>query len=165
MKIEKLTFADGGSIPNSRLPVLLYRGALSPARTSPEALEAMFAENGWPPAWRAQIFAFHHYHSNCHEALGIARGEAKVMFGGPAGRPFDIRAGDVVVIPAGVGHKRLSSSAEFLVVGAYPPGVARDLLRGEPGERPEADVSISKVPLPLTDPVEGISGSLTKIWR
>lgn len=163
--IEAVRFEDDGAIPNSPLPLIVHRSALEPARTTPEALEALFEANGWPPAWRAQIFTFHHYHSTSHETLGVAKGEAWVMLGGEGGQPFDIRTGDVVIIPAGVGHKRLSSTADFMVVGAYPPGMSWDLLRGEPGDRPRADRNIARVPLPASDPVTGTSGGLMELWR
>ncbi len=50
LKLER--FFDDGTYPNSQLPVLFYEAALPAAGASPEAFEAMFAENGWPPAWR-----------------------------------------------------------------------------------------------------------------
>jgi len=157
-------FHDDGSFPNSRFPLLLYREALPPEAVSPEAMEAMFAVCGWPPAWRSSVFTYHHYHSTAHEVLGVASGSARLMLGGPKGREFDVRAGDVIVIPAGVGHRRLSSSPGFLVVGGYPPGQTWDLLRGEPGERPRADENIAAVPLPGTDPVTGRPDPLLTHW-
>jgi uncharacterized protein YjlB len=158
-------FADDGIFPNSRLPLLLYRSAIGPDAATPEAMESLFRQNGWPPQWRSGIFDYHHYHSTAHECLGIARGNAKVMLGGPEGREFNIAAGDVIVIPAGVAHRRLSASADFVVVGAYPPGQDWDLLTGKPGERPKADENISRVPLPETDPVTGGKGPLVEQWR
>lgn len=155
-------FADDGVFPNSRLPLLIYPRAL--VTVGPEAMEKLFAANGWPPAWRSSIFTYHHYHSTAHECLGIAAGEATVMFGGPKGSAFQVAPGDVIVIPAGVAHRRLSSSTGFLVVGAYPPGQNWDLLRGEPGERPEADMNIANVPLPESDPVGGKQGPLRRAW-
>jgi len=157
-------FAEDGVFPNSRLPLLIYRSAIAPQNVTPEALEALFANNGWPPQWRSGIYAFHHFHSTSHEALGVAAGEAHLMLGGPKGREFDVSAGDVVVIPAGVGHRRLSATTNFLVVGAYPPGQHWDLLKGEPGERPKADHNIAKVPMPATDPVGGKGGALIRAW-
>lgn len=157
-------FADDGAFPNSRLPLLLYRAALPPDEADPEALEALFAANGWPPQWRSNVFTYHHYHSTAHEVLGVASGEATLMLGGPAGREFDVTAGDVIVIPAGVVHRRLSASADFLVVGGYPPGQNWDLLRGDPGDRPLADENIAKVPLPKTDPVGGDAGGVISAW-
>jgi uncharacterized protein YjlB len=158
-------FADDGRFPNSRLPLLLYRAALPPGEASPEGMEALFAECRWPPAWRSSVFTYHHFHSTAHETLGIAAGGAKLMLGGPGGREFEVTAGDVIVIPAGVAHKRLSSTPGFLVVGAYPPEEEWDLLTGAPGERPAADDNIARVPLPDTDPVGGRDGPLLRLWR
>jgi uncharacterized protein YjlB len=160
-----LTFADDGTFPNSRLPLLLYRSAISPGNTNPEAMERLFAGNGWPPQWRSGIYLFHHYHSTSHETLGVARGSARLMLGGPKGRELSVSPGDVMVIPAGVAHRRLESSADFLVVGAYPPGMDWDLLKGEPGDRPKADRNIEAVPKPGSDPVSGRAGGLMNAWE
>lgn len=157
-------FGDDGTIPNSRLPVVIYARAIEPGDVSPEALEALFDTNGWPSAWRATIFDFQHYHSNAHECLGVAAGSARLQLGGAQGRTFDVRAGDVIVLPAGVGHKKLSASEDFLVVGAYPPGITQDLMKGETGERPNADERIAQVPLPKTDPVGGQGGIVLERW-
>lgn len=155
-------FADEGKFPNNSLPVIIYRRAV--AEPSPEAVEALFDTNGWPSAWRYGVYDFHHFHSTAHECLGVARGSARLQLGGPEGRVFEVVAGDVVVLPAGVGHKNLGSSADFLVVGAYPPGMSADLLKGEPGERPGADERIAQVALPKTDPVGGQAGPLLSKW-
>jgi uncharacterized protein YjlB len=158
-------FADDGTFPNSVMPLLLYRGAIPPDAVSPETLERLFETNGWPPQWRASVFTYHHYHSTAHECLGVATGEATLQFGGPAGRQSHVKAGDVVVIPAGVAHKRITASADFLVVGAYPAGHEKwDILRGNPGDRPKADENIAKVPLPDSDPVQGSDGALLRAW-
>jgi uncharacterized protein YjlB len=157
-------FADDGIFPNSRLPLLFYREAVAQKDASPEAMEALFAANGWPPRWRSTVFTYHHYHSTAHEVLGIASGEATLMLGGPQGREFNVAAGDVIVIPAGVVHRRLRSSGDFLVVGGYPPGQDWDLLRGEASDRPMADENIAKVPMPMSDPVGGSDGPLINEW-
>jgi uncharacterized protein YjlB len=162
---ETFLFADDGTFPNSRLPLLLYRSAISPAEATPEALEQLFAGNDWPPQWRSGIYSFHHYHSTSHETLGIAGGSARLMLGGPEGRELSVGVGDVIVIPAGVAHRRLEASDDFLVVGAYPPAMEWDLLKGEPGNRPRADRNIDAVPMPECDPVRGRSGGLLKAWR
>lgn len=163
LRVER--FFDDGTYPNSALPLLFYEEALPRGEADPEAMEALFAANGWPPAWRASVFTYDHYHSTAHETLGVARGSARLLLGGPEGREFDAEPGDVIIIPAGVAHRRLDSSSDFLVVGCYPPGQNWDLLRGEAGDRPMADQNIARVPRPGSDPVGGNSGPLLTHWR
>ena len=163
---ESIVFKDDGSIPNSELPLLLYRQAFSP--DTPDlapVIEERFAGNNWTESWRAGVFPFHHYHSTSHEVLGVYRGTATLQIGGEKGRTFGVKRGDILVIPAGVGHKRLESSPQFHVVGAYPDGRQWDLLRGDPGERPQADHNIAAVPLPKNDPLHGSNGPLRQLWK
>lgn len=162
--IEFAYFADDGRFPNSVLPVVVYRRAIAFAEVTREAMEALFDGNGWSSQWRAGVYDFHHYHSTAHECLGIARGSATLGLGGPEGRSFKVGAGDVVVLPAGTAHRRLTDDVNFLVVGAYPPGQKWDLLRGEPADRPDADQRIAAVPLPTTDPVGGQAGPVLEKW-
>jgi uncharacterized protein YjlB len=164
-KVRALRFGDDGRIPNSSLPLLLYPGALAEETGDlAGALEERFAGNGWSGGWRNGIYPFHHYHSISHEVLGIARGRATVRFGGEQGETVEVKAGDVVVIPAGVGHRNEGSSPDLLVIGAYPGGCDYDLCRGLPGERPRVLESIAAVPMPATDPVHGPNGPLLGEW-
>lgn len=163
MNVECFAFTDDGSIPNSRLPVLYYRD-VEQAR-DPASCERLFAGHGWAGSWRNGIYPFHHFHSISHEVLGIVRGGATVHLGGPSGRAFEVRAGDVLVLPAGTGHKNDGASADLLVVGAYPDGMAWDLRRGDPQEHDEVVANIERVPVPRTDPVSGSDGPLTERWR
>ena len=110
--VERLLLADDGAFPNSLLPVLLYRQALA-ADAGPSRFEAMFQDNGWPPQWRASVFTNHHYHSTAHECLGVAAGTGTLMLGGPEGTEVRVTSGDVVVIPAGVAHKRIVRQRRF----------------------------------------------------
>jgi uncharacterized protein YjlB len=124
VKPVRLTFAADGYIPNNpNLPLLIYQRAvrLGGKRDPAAVLEAIFNANGWGQAWRDGIYDYVHYHPRIHEVLGVARGTATLRLGGNEGKAVKLRAGDVVVIPAGVGHECLSASATFLVVGAYPP--------------------------------------------
>jgi uncharacterized protein YjlB len=84
--------------------------------------------------------------------------------GGDGGIIFDLRAGDVLVIPAGVAHKNLGATSDFAVVGAYPDGRDWDLNYGKAGERPKTDDNIAKVPLPRSDPLYGPRGPLVRHW-
>ena len=158
---EIYRFEDDGHFPNSRLPLLVHRSAL-PARAA--AMEHAFAEHGWSSGWRDGIFDFDHFHSIAHEVLGIASGEVTVAFGGPHGKQVTVRAGDVVVIPAGVAHRNAGQSDDLVVVGAYPGGAGYDIRRGDPAEHDAAVGAIAKVPLPEQDPVLGSRGGLRKFW-
>ena len=165
MQPESIIFQDDGLIPNSRYPVLLFRGAFELASNDPaSSMESRFAANHWIDSWRNGIYSFHHYHSTSHEVLGIYQGSVTARLGGEKGQDFVLRAGDVVVIPAGVGHKNLQSTPHLGVVGAYPAGRECDLLRGRPGERPQADRNIAGVPIPENDPLYGVHGPLREIW-
>lgn len=164
-KVETYRFADDGIVPNSRLPLVVYRGALPESGDRASACEEMFARHGWPDAWRNGIYAHHHYHSTAHEVLGIARGSARVRLGGENGQTVEVGAGDVVVIPAGVAHKREAASGDLLVIGAYPRGQPPDICQADPARRDRAIGAIARVPLPESDPVTGGAGPLLGCWR
>jgi uncharacterized protein YjlB len=156
---------EDGSIPNSRLPLLIYRGALDlPERDPVPEIEKLLASNGWSGSWRDGVYPFHHYHSTTHEVLVCFGGAARVQFGGEQGIDAQIRRGDVVIIPAGVAHKNLGAERDFAVVGAYPGGSSWDMCDGKPGERSRADEEIARVPLPKADPIYGESGPLIEKW-
>ncbi len=165
-QITPYYFKDDGRVPNSAFPLLVYRGALSLPEDDPaRAYEQVFAANRWSRSWRNGIYSFHHYHATAHEVLGIARGSAEVCMGGEQGARLAIGPGDVMVIPAGVGHKNLGASSDLLVVGAYPDGQHPDLCRENAGEYGQALENIPKVPVPTSDPVFGTEGAVMKLWR
>jgi uncharacterized protein YjlB len=161
---DKFYFRDDGKIPNSKLPLLIYRNGFSESSRSAKTAKERFASNNWTNSWDNGVYPFHHYHSTSHEVLGVYGGWALLHLGGEAGEKLRVQAGDVLIIPAGVGHKNLDSSSDFGVVGAYPDGRDWDLLKGEPGDRPKADNNIAALPIPTTDPLFGKNGGLTKIW-
>ena len=163
-------FKDDGTVPNNPvLPVLVYKSAIEASGELhlENAIEKLFAANGWGHGqWRNGIFPFVHYPSMIHEALGIARGNARVQLGGHSGEIFELAPGDIVVLPAGTGHQKLSGSDDLLVIGAYPPDGTYNLCRGDnPAERDKALTRIPKVPLPESDPVLGKDGPLPQLWR
>lgn len=157
---------ENGQFPNNpKLPLLLYKGALHlHPDDEPECILELFEKNGWTNGWKDGIYDYHHYHSNTHEVLGIFCGTAEVQFGGPEGICAELNRGDVVVIPAGVAHRRLNSSGDFLCVGAYPGGRDYDINYGKEGERPAADETIGSVPLPHNDPLYGKNGPVAEHW-
>ena len=157
MKLEAWHAPPGDQIPNHpRFPVLIYHGVEAVAG-DPASARSLFAEHGWGGSWVDGIFPFHHFHSTSHEALAVVAGSATVELGGPQGEAFDVSAGDVLVLPAGTGHRRANARAGFTVVGAYPAGQEDyDLLRGDdPAEVEVARERIAALPAPPDDPVGG----------
>jgi uncharacterized protein YjlB len=163
---ETHLFGDDGRFPNSRFPVLVYRGAVTEAAAArASAFERLFTAHAWPAAWRNGLYGAHHYHSCAHEVLGVYDGWVNARLGGEQGALVVLRAGDAVVIPAGVAHCNQGQSQDFRVVGAYPRGTDMDMMYGRPGERPRADRNLAAVPLPERDPVFGVEGPLLALWR
>lgn len=157
-----LILGPNGWMPNNpALPVLIYRGVVPPG--DPDLIEATLREHGWRPDWRDGVYAYHHYHSTAHEALACTGGSAELMLGGEGGTPVAIIAGDLLVLPAGTGHCRISATDDFLLVGAYPEGQEWDICREAADERTLK--RIADVPLPRADPIAGESGPLVKLWK
>jgi uncharacterized protein YjlB len=157
MKFETWQAPPGDQIPNNpRFPVLVYRG-VDDATAGADAARELFARHGWGGSWVEGVFGFHHFHSTSHEALAVVAGRATLELGGPQGEAFDVAAGDVLVLPAGTGHRRASSDGGFTVVGAYPAGQENyDLLRGDdPAEVEAARERIASLGPPPEDPVGG----------
>jgi uncharacterized protein YjlB len=164
--IQDYLFADDGRVPNNpRLPLIVYRGALKTAGDAAASCTALFDRNGWTGAWTNGVYSHHHYHSSAHEVLGIAAGWVRVRLGGEAGEMVELRAGDVVVIPAGVAHKNEGASPDLLVVGAYPRGQSPDMCSPGASDHTRALPRVAAVPLPAGDPVHGPSGPLLERWR
>ena len=167
-KPSAVRFADDGLVPNHpRFPFLHYRGVvdLGDAVDPAAVFERLFEINGWAGAWRNGIYDYVHYHPRIHEVLGVARGHARVRFGGSKGRVVRVKAGDVLILPAGTGHQALKASDDLLVVGAYPAAGKYDEFKTSGKEYERAVRLIPKVPVPRKDPVYGADGPLTRLWR
>jgi uncharacterized protein YjlB len=159
-------FADDGIVPNNPLPLLVYQRAVDVGNDHPEkTVEGLFGANGWGQMWRNGVYDYLHYHATVHEALGVARGHARVRFGGDAGEEIEMSAGDVAILPAGTGHQCLSASKNFCVIGAYPPGPGMHVTLPTPENHAKALKTIPAVKLPRTDPVTGEDGALLTLWK
>ncbi len=114
MTSEPLTFmfADDGSVPNNpTLPVLLYRDAIdvAAARDPESAIEQIFMANGWGHGmWRDGIFPYPHFHSVTTRCSASRAAPPACAWAARNGEEVELEAGDVVVLPAGTGHQRLS---------------------------------------------------------
>jgi uncharacterized protein YjlB len=164
--LETYRFADDGEVPNNpQLALIVYRGVLETGADAAASCMALFERNGWTGAWKNGVYSHHHYHSSAHEVLGIAAGWVRARLGGEAGRTVELRAGDVIVIPAGVAHKNEGATADLVVVGAYPREQSPDICRPDATDLVSAGQRINAVPLPAGDPVLGPSGPLREHWR
>ncbi|HLH98071.1 MAG TPA: cupin [Xanthobacteraceae bacterium] len=164
---QTFRFESDDTIPNNpALPLICYRKAirLNEAPDPAASLADLFARNGWVDSWRDGIYGYAHFHSAAHEVLGIACGHARVKFGGDRGKILTLATEDVVVLPAGTGHQRLSSSEDLLVVGAYPAGSHYDECRPSGENCAHALRTIRDAATPAKDPVYGESGPLLDLW-
>ena len=169
MKIDLIRLTDDGQVPNHpRYPLIHYREAVAvdADMPSPEEMIARFESNDWGGAWVDGIYPFHHYHARSHEVLANLGAPVEVQFGGAEGPVITFAAGDVVAIPAGGGHCRLSDASGLVVVGAYPQGQeAWDLKRADnPADYARAHDEIASVARPAQDPLSGHDGPLLEYW-
>lgn len=161
-----IVFEDDGLVPNNILPFLVYQGAVTLDPKQPEqTIENLFETNNWGGTWRNGVYDYLHYHATVHEVLGVARGHARVRFGGDHGQELDIKAGDVAILPAGTGHQCITASDDFCVIGAYPPGSRMEITRPTPENHAKALKTIPDVARPPADPVTGKHGALMRLWR
>ncbi|MBM7703581.1 cupin domain-containing protein [Metabacillus iocasae] len=162
-KITTYYFKDDGAIPNNgKLPVLVYHQVFAHC---PKEVEYVFNRHNWRNSWINGVFDYHHFHSNVHEVLGVVNGSATIQLGGEHGQCVEFSTGDVVVLPAGTGHKMISATPNFKVVGAYPNGMNYNLKTGKKDEWPHVLHEIQQVILPSTDPVYGANGPLVNYWN
>ncbi len=157
--------ANNGVPNNSRLAALIYADALA-GQFSVEDVMALYQENRWFNVWAYTVFDYHHFHDAVHEVLTVAQGQATLHLGGEDGPEKPVSRGDTIVLPAGFGHKRLESTADFMVVGAYPQGQDNvRIIRASEEAAREAESAIATTPVPADDPIYGRDGPVTRLWR
>lgn len=165
-QVETFRFDGGDRIPNNPdLPVLFMHGAIDPGQ-GPAAIRRRLEANGWGGTWQYTVFDFHHYHPNAHEVLAVAEGWADLTLGGPDGETVRVEAGDVLVLPAGTGHRRAEASPDFLVCGGYPRGQEDyETVRIDQPSQDNVRERIAAVPRPGSDPICGATGPLVRLWQ
>ncbi len=158
------TPANGGVPNNGALPAIFLSGALS-AGHSTEDVQNLLRANGWVGSWVWTVYDFHHFHPASHEVLVCVKGSATLQIGGPDGHEVEVRDGDVVILPAGFGHRRIRSDDAFAVVGAYPEGQEDpEIIRAGDMSLETAKRLVGATPLPNCDPLSGRDGLLMRVW-
>ncbi len=127
--------------------------------------ETTFSKNGWTNNWRDIILPYEHFHSTTHEVLGVGKGSVTLRVGGQKGTQLTLHAGDVVILPAGVGHCALAGMGDYEIVGGYPEGRSWDLRIGDEADHDEMLMRIKRLPIPVTDPIHGQAGTITRLWQ
>ena len=153
-----------GEMPNSTLPLIVAVAGIDP-RLGEHAVHELLLGHGWEGTWTYTVYDYWHYHATGHEVLVCIAGHASIGFGGDSGVAVEMRPGDAVIIPAGVGHKRLSGTADFQVVGAYPPGQNGAITRAGAIDLVVAARAIGQLELPETDPLSGEAPGRLAAWR
>ncbi|WYZ42404.1 hypothetical protein EsH8_VI_000103 [Colletotrichum jinshuiense] len=167
MAVQCYFLSPNRDAPNSTLPVLHYRDVL-PEPRGEESTTEFLTRNRWEKRGAWGHIEIRHFHPNSHECYGIFRGHSKLLIGkiqDGTGVEVDVKAGDVIVLPAGTAHSCLESSPDYRYIGVYPEGCPR--WRNEMGKKPaEMFGSVIKaVDMPKEDPVYGKNGPLVRLWH
>lgn len=165
LRVSRYLIPAHNLIPNTSIlnkPLLHYHGAFPAATLTASSIELYLTAIGVvKPQWRYTMYSQTHFHSTTHEVLCISRGTAKLCFGGednPGKVEKKVEPGDVLILPAGVGHKLLEDlTDDFEMVGCYPKGYSWDMCYGKKGEETKVQ-GIAKIPWFIRDPVYGDEG-------
>ncbi|KAJ5726755.1 uncharacterized protein N7483_008112 [Penicillium malachiteum] len=191
VKPEILYVPPTAHSPNSKLPVVVYRNALTDP--TPDGVLQAVEESEWKKGghWKIakeSLAATPHYHSTTHEAYTVLHGAATYLLGkspldpgtdsngDSTGVRFTARAGDVFVFPAGVTHFVTDVEDEYEFIGFYSLSSQNDQNSlKEPYNMEYATDSIEitnqkrgkceLVPVPAHDPIYGEEGPMIKIWK
>ncbi|KAL4900340.1 hypothetical protein BDW74DRAFT_96468 [Aspergillus multicolor] len=157
-------------IPNTSTqfkPLMIYHQAFD--ASSDELSKHLERIGEVSPSWTYSMYTQTHFHSTSHEVLGVILGSAKLCFGGE-GNPDrfepEVSNGDLITVPAGVGHRLLSETAKvqgpFQIIGAYPRGKSWDMCYGRPGEE-DSCRNIESLDWVQADPLYGEGGPAMQV--
>lgn len=71
----------------------------------------------------------------------------------------------MALLPAGTAHKKLESTNDFQIVGAYPNGADFDMEKGDEDKYEELKTLSQQVSIPAFDPIDGKQGAVQKYWQ
>ncbi|OJI97479.1 hypothetical protein ASPVEDRAFT_49477 [Aspergillus versicolor CBS 583.65] len=179
---EQYTLPSTAHVPNSPMPVLVYRNVLPMPRTM-EVTQEFIESHGWSRqgiVWPA-IYT-RHFHPNVHECYAILSGHSEVLMGvgkldnANGHKPEDhdseeiglfltLREGDVIVHPAGTGHAKISDERDYRYLSFFPSGSPRWVSCNGDTELDRDDPLAETMAVPTPpDPVLGNYGHLNALW-
>ena len=91
-------------VPNSPLPVLVYRNVLQ-GENGEESMKQKIESNKWMSGGSFKHWPAHHFHSVTHECYAAFKGSSRMLLGrGPldgidGGAEVEMYAGDIIVLP------------------------------------------------------------------
>jgi uncharacterized protein YjlB len=103
-------------VPNSTLPVLLYRGVLGDSPT-PESIRSLIEPNKWIRGGQWKTYPTAHFHSVSHECYAVFQGKSTFRLGKspidtdtnengePLGHDVVLERGDIIVLPVSQGPR------------------------------------------------------------
>ncbi|KAI1449091.1 RmlC-like cupin domain-containing protein [Annulohypoxylon stygium] len=165
LRVSRHSIPAYNLIPNTSIqnkPLLHYHEVFPPSTLTASAIESHLTAVGVvEPQWRYTMYSTTHFHSTTHEVLCISQGKAKLCFGGednPEKLEKEVVQGDVLILPAGVGHRLLQDiTGRFEMVGSYPKGYNWDMCYGKRGEEAQVQ-NIGNLPWFDGDPIYGDTG-------
>lgn len=102
---EEIYLPSTPTIPNSPLPVLIYRGII-PYEDDRDALVSLLTGNHFRVDSFAGAFPMKHYHSNTHECYCFVKGSTTYLLGNrdsddknSYGQRVKLSKGDVMILP------------------------------------------------------------------
>ncbi|KAJ3528828.1 hypothetical protein NM688_g7941 [Phlebia brevispora] len=143
LKVSRHQIPKHGLVPNTSIhnkPLLIYTTAF-PSPSASQVESHLRSVGVFEPQWRYTMYSKSHFHSTTHEFLVVTSGSARVLLGGegnPGAVETEVKAGDAILVPAGVSHRLLVDYGGFEMVGSYPVGATKwDMCYGRQGEDTE----------------------------
>ena len=172
LSVKRYQILAHGLIPNTAIqnrPVYLYNSVFPMNSTAGDIESHLRSQGIVQPQWRYTMYNETHFHSNTHEVLCVSTGAARLCFGGednPGKVERGVKKGDVIILPAGVGHRLLEDlTGDFDMVGSYPVGGPRwDMCYGREGEE-EKIKGIERLKWFDRDPIYGDKGPVVESYQ
>ncbi|KAL2061101.1 hypothetical protein VTL71DRAFT_9153 [Oculimacula yallundae] len=166
LQVSKHQIPRYNLIPNTSIqkrPLLIYHSCFPVSASAASIEDHLISVGVVVPQWRYTMYDITHFHSTTHEVLCVCSGRAKLCFGhesNPHSLTLTVQKGDVIIIPAGVGHRLMDDfQSGFELVGSYPRGMYCDMCCGKKGEAGKVE-GIERLKWFERDPVYGDEGPL-----